>query len=278
MIRTPRSYNAERIRHLSATTIAYYDRFARAFWDGTRHHDVSQNYAGIPPCDRGRVHPIRFLISVADPAAISVTFDPWGTKPSGSMDRSNSSAWRGRIQAARCSVPGFAGFAIAREPLRRDFCQRLTIPCAEPGVAEGSAGTVQDVEAARCPVLIKSHEGTTKKGWSDGRYACFLDLDTWRDYVTAAGFVELDHHYRAPGLRHGSPGSGRFGVRHSERLRRAAIASAAGHRAYLRGDATIFRRRSGCRGRRPNLPRRPQRLGQVDLAAHGRRTGASRCR
>jgi|SRR5438105_155448 len=32
------------------------------------------------------------------------------------------------------------------------------------------------------------------------RYACFFDLDTWRDYVTAAGFVELDHYYRPPGL------------------------------------------------------------------------------
>ncbi|TMJ63412.1 MAG: SAM-dependent methyltransferase, partial [Alphaproteobacteria bacterium] len=39
-----------------------------------------------------------------------------------------------------------------------------------------------------------------EEGWSDGRYACFFDLDTWRDYVTAAGFVELDHYYRPPGL------------------------------------------------------------------------------
>src|SRR6059058_1546574 len=34
-------------RRLGETTIAYYDRFARAFWDGTRHHDVSQNYAAL---------------------------------------------------------------------------------------------------------------------------------------------------------------------------------------------------------------------------------------
>src|SRR6202040_1609328 len=27
--------------------IAYYDRCARAFWDGTRHHDVSQNYTAF---------------------------------------------------------------------------------------------------------------------------------------------------------------------------------------------------------------------------------------
>src|SRR5256886_9086312 len=34
-------------RRFGETTIAYYDRFARAFWDGTRHHDVGQNYAAF---------------------------------------------------------------------------------------------------------------------------------------------------------------------------------------------------------------------------------------
>ncbi|MGC2411578.1 MAG: hypothetical protein WA459_02630 [Stellaceae bacterium] len=31
-------------------------------------------------------------------------------------------------------------------------------------------------------------------------YACFFDLDTWRDYVTAAGFTELDHYHCPSGL------------------------------------------------------------------------------
>src|SRR5438105_2203430 len=44
---SPRRYRAEQVRDLSATTIAYYDRFARAFWNGTRHHDVSENYAAF---------------------------------------------------------------------------------------------------------------------------------------------------------------------------------------------------------------------------------------
>src|SRR5947209_17989100 len=47
MSRTPRRYDAEQVRRLSAMTIAYYDRFAEAFWEGTRYHDVSQNYAAL---------------------------------------------------------------------------------------------------------------------------------------------------------------------------------------------------------------------------------------
>ena len=45
-----------------------------------------------------------------------------------------------------------------------------------------------------------------EEGLSDDRYACFFDLDTWRDYVTSAGFEEVGHYYRPPGLpRHKQP-------------------------------------------------------------------------
>ena len=47
MSRTPRRYDAEQAQRCSDMTIAYYDRFARAFWNGTRDHDVSQNYAAF---------------------------------------------------------------------------------------------------------------------------------------------------------------------------------------------------------------------------------------
>src|SRR5882672_6949587 len=43
----PRRYDAEQVKRFSDTTIAYYDQFARAFWNGTRDHDVRQNYAAF---------------------------------------------------------------------------------------------------------------------------------------------------------------------------------------------------------------------------------------
>ena len=46
-------------------------------------------------------------------------------------------------------------------------------------------------------VLFSSNpRGNNEEGLSDDRYACFFDLDTWRDYVTSAGFVEVGHYYR----------------------------------------------------------------------------------
>ena len=84
-----RRYDAEQLRRFSDTTVAYYDRFARAFWNGTRDHDVSQNYAAFLDAIEGDP-PIPSLILVVDPVGISVTSDPWGTKPWGSTDLRNS--------------------------------------------------------------------------------------------------------------------------------------------------------------------------------------------
>jgi len=50
-------------------------------------------------------------------------------------------------------------------------------------------------------VLFSSNpRGNNEEGLSDGRYACFFDLDMWRAYMTAAGFIELVHYYRPSGL------------------------------------------------------------------------------
>jgi len=42
--------------------------------------------------------------------------------------------------------------------------------------------------------------GTGQEDWQGDRYGAYHDLETWRDYVTAAGFTELTHYYRPAGL------------------------------------------------------------------------------
>ncbi len=40
-------YDAPELRRISETTIEHYDRMARPYWNGTRDHDVSQNYTAL---------------------------------------------------------------------------------------------------------------------------------------------------------------------------------------------------------------------------------------
>ena len=50
-------------------------------------------------------------------------------------------------------------------------------------------------------VLFSSNpHGHNEEGWNGGRYGAYHDLETWRRYMSAAGFVELDHYYRPAGL------------------------------------------------------------------------------
>jgi pterin-4a-carbinolamine dehydratase len=43
----PIRVDIEQSHRISELTIAHYDRLAEAYWDGTREHDVSQNYAAL---------------------------------------------------------------------------------------------------------------------------------------------------------------------------------------------------------------------------------------
>ncbi len=71
------------------------------------------------------------------------------------------------------------------------------------------ARVLGELNAALKPqgVLFCSNpRGDNQEGWLDGRYGCFHDLETWRDYVTGAGFTEVMHYYRPPGRpRHEQP-------------------------------------------------------------------------
>jgi SAM-dependent methyltransferase len=49
-------------------------------------------------------------------------------------------------------------------------------------------------------LFCSNPRGHNEEGWSGDRYSAYHDLETWRRYVSGAGFVELAHYYRPPGL------------------------------------------------------------------------------
>jgi SAM-dependent methyltransferase len=198
MSRTSGSHDAEQIRRLGTRTIAYYDRFARAFWEGTRHHDVSQNYLALLNAIEGEP-PYSILDLGCGPGRDLSHFRSQGHDAVG-LDGSREFVAMARAHSG-CEV------------LHQDLlAMRLPDGRFDGIFANASLFHVPSRELPR--VLLELHEtlkprgvlfssnprGSNEEGWSDGRYACFFDLDTWRDYVTAAGFVELDHYYRPPGL------------------------------------------------------------------------------
>ena len=48
-------------------------------------------------------------------------------------------------------------------------------------------------------VLFSSNpRGDNEEGWSGERYGVYHNYKSWREIVTAAGFIEIMHYYRPP--------------------------------------------------------------------------------
>jgi SAM-dependent methyltransferase len=50
-------------------------------------------------------------------------------------------------------------------------------------------------------ILFSSNpRGENQEGWNGDRYGAYHDHETWQVFLKAAGFTEVDHFYRPPGL------------------------------------------------------------------------------
>jgi SAM-dependent methyltransferase len=186
------------LRRISETTISHYDRAAEDYWDGTRNHDVSQNHEalleaieGEPPyaildlgCGPGR--DLRYFRSLGHDATGldgSMKFVAMARRYSG------CDALHQNFLAMNLPVNRFDGI-FANASLFHVPSQELPRVLAELAEALKPRGVL----------FCSNPRGNNEEGVSGDRYGCFFDLTTWRDYTTAAGFMEVRHYYRPPGL------------------------------------------------------------------------------
>jgi SAM-dependent methyltransferase len=182
----------------SDPTLDYYNQRADQFWNGTRDHDVSQNIAA--------------LLQSIDGAAPFTLLD-FGCGPGRDL---KALAARGHVAIG---VEGAAQFAaMARtfsgcEVWQQDFL-KLDLPASRFDGVFANASLFHVPSRALPDVLLRLHaclkpggvlfasnpRGNNEEGWSGGRYGVYHDLESWRRYVSGAGFVELTHYYRPAGL------------------------------------------------------------------------------
>ncbi len=184
-------------RHM-ATTIAHYDRQAGSFWEGTRGHDVTQNYTALLEAIEGDP-PYAILDLGCGPGRDLSHFRSLGHEAVG-LDASKEFAVMARAHSG-CEV------------LHQDFLA-MDLPTARfHGVFANASlfhvpslelpRVLRELAAALRPrgVLFSSNpRGNNEEGMRGDRYGCFHDLAGWRGYVAAAGFSEIRHYYRPTGL------------------------------------------------------------------------------
>ena len=185
------------LEHVTARTLAHYDGSAQSFWEGTRHHDVSQNYAALldaieaPP-------PFTLLDFGCGPGRDLLYFRSQGHEAIG-LD--GAAAF---VEMARANT--------GCEVWHQNFL-KLSLPAARfQGVfANASLFHVPDQElprvlselratlAERGVLFCSNPRGQDSEGFSGDRYGTFHCLETWRARMIAAGFSELAHYYRPEG-------------------------------------------------------------------------------
>lgn len=186
------------LKAISAGTLAHYERRAADFREGTRDHDVSQNIEallrhieGAPPftiLDFG-CGPGRDLVAFTARGHVAVGLDGAASFVAMARAASGCEVWRQDFLALDLPAGRFDGiFANA---------SLFHVPRSEvPRVL----GELRAALKPRGVLFCSNPRGANDEGWSNGRYGAWHDLDGWRALATAAGFTELEHYYRPPGL------------------------------------------------------------------------------
>ncbi len=183
---------------ISRLTLAHYARNAQGFREGTRDHDVSQNIAALLRHIQAEA-PFALLDFGCGPGRDLRTFKALGHAPVG-LDGTARFVEMARADSG-CEVWQQDFLALDLPPERFDGvfanASLFHIPRADlPRVLRQLHATLRPGG-----VLFASNpRGDNREGWSGERYGAWHDWERWRDYLTAAGFTELEHYYRPEGL------------------------------------------------------------------------------
>ncbi|MGE5304596.1 MAG: class I SAM-dependent methyltransferase [Alphaproteobacteria bacterium] len=182
----------------SSITLSHYNQHAESFWEGTRNHDVSQNRNALLEHLLGP-GPFRILDFGCGPGRDLRAFKDWGHDPIGLDGAERFVELARRYSGCEVWLQDFLHLRLPPEYFDGIYANAslFHVPSQElPRV-------LTELRAALKPggVLFSSNpRGDNEEGWSGERYGVYYNYESWRELVTAAGFREITHYYRPPGL------------------------------------------------------------------------------
>ena len=197
-INRPLKLTEQELAEVADRTLAYYNEHAEDFFAGTLDHDVRQNRAALLQFIEG-TPPFTLLDFGCGPGRDLKVFRAQGHMAVGlegaarfaEMARSYSGCevWQQDFLALDLPANHFDG-VFANASLFHVPSQAL------PRVLSELHATLKP----RGVLFSSNPRGNNDEGWNRERYGAYHDLASWRSFMTAAGFVELMHFYRPPGL------------------------------------------------------------------------------
>ena len=190
--------NDDELEPIAARTLAHYNASAQSFWDGTRDHDVSQNIAALLRHSEA-LPPLAILDFGCGPGRDLIAFKQLGHLPVGLEGAAQLAAMARQHSGCEVLEQSFLALDLPNGHFDGVFANASLFHVPSAALPR----VLRELHAALKPggVLFASNpRGDGREGWSGERWGAYHDLASWRSYMTAAGFVELEHYYRPPGL------------------------------------------------------------------------------
>jgi SAM-dependent methyltransferase len=185
------------LKHIEAETLGHYQQSAEAFWEGTKDHNVKQNYDALLkylPKDKA----LDILDFGCGPGRDVKYFHDLGHRVIGldgceqfcemARKHSNCEIWHQSFFDLNLPAQAFDGifanaslFHVPSEMLPQVLLQ------LHAALREGG-------------VLFSSNPRGSGEGWSGKRYGHYIELEQSREYWQQAGFEIVEFYYRPEGL------------------------------------------------------------------------------
>jgi SAM-dependent methyltransferase len=183
---------------ISARTIAHYDQRAESFWQGTKDHDVRQNIEALLRHIEG-APPFAILDFGCGPGRDLAAFRALGHTAIGLEGASRLAAMAREHSGCEVWEQDFLALDLPARRFDGVFANAslFHVPRADlPRVLRELRATLKP----RGVLFASNPRGHNEEGWQGERYGAWHDLEAWRGFMHAAGFDELEHYYRPPGL------------------------------------------------------------------------------
>jgi SAM-dependent methyltransferase len=185
------------LHDIATRTLAHYERNAEAFWDGTRDHDVSQNYAALLGALGGR-QGLRILDFGCGPGRDLAAFRALGQLPIG-LDGCDAFVQHAREHTG-CEVihQDFFELALGDRQFDGVFANASLFHVARellPAVLTELARVLVPGGVLFCSNPRAFHG--YQEGWNAERYGCYWTIEGWTEQIARTGLV-LEHQYLRP--------------------------------------------------------------------------------
>jgi SAM-dependent methyltransferase len=182
--------------NIEAVTLGHYNQNAEAFWNGTKDHDVTQNYqAFLAPFPKDKK--LDILDIGCGPGRDVAYFKSLGHRPVG-LDGSEVFCSMAR-QHTGCLIlhQKFLGLELPGHTFDGIFANA----CLFHVPSQELPRVLADLYTALRPggILFLSNPRGNDEGWSEQRYGHYMQFETSKLFLETAGFEVLDHYYRPPG-------------------------------------------------------------------------------